>query len=133
MVAMKDDTRTLDAMADMLVAGTAAHPTDAIRKLGLTSEADERRLVRKWAEGKDLLMSRARERKMAADHDAAVSAAYGNGYALGLEHGRYAAEAEQRRRESDAAVQRVMEAPAESGFARSRIGRWLRSRNILNG
>jgi hypothetical protein len=126
MVAMKDDSATLDAMADMLVAGTAEHATDAIRKLGLTGEADERRLLRKWAEGKALLSSRARERKLSADRIAEVRRSYHEGYTAGLEHGRYVFEAEQRRIEADAEIRRQRETPpVETAFARSWLGRWL--------
>ena len=58
-----DDTQMLDRMADEIVSGRAEHPTGAMRRLGVADgSAVERRLLRKWAAGSELLLSKARER-----------------------------------------------------------------------
>lgn len=111
MAKLIDDTLMLDRIADAVVSGSAKHVTGAIRALGIPrGHHDERRLLKKWVAGGELLLSKARERS-------AYKRGYDEGFARAVAPwGSYMIAAN---------VVGGGEEPQPSWFARTRLGRWL--------
>jgi len=80
-----DDTAALDRIADDIVAGRAKHPTAAIRAMGYgRGHSVERRLLKKWKDGRRvlILIAEGRRDRKAREHLVATEA-YENGYSAG--------------------------------------------------
>ena len=80
-----DDTQMLDRIADAIVSGEAKHPTAAIRAMGYgRGHPVERRLLKKWKDGRRFLLLIAEKRRDRVARERAIAdAAFHNGYSAG--------------------------------------------------